>query len=145
MEPRDPQAFPDSMHIHGTFHNKIDEVGYDEAHTWLKANSEPRDLSEDPYLKSYVERQLHAYGAFLPFRDELMELTLALDREKLRAWAYATKAKGFSKKAIYEILGEQFVYLQRHPKTRDDEVYYDFIADFLDLFTDWGGSNRIFP
>lgn len=131
--------------IHLCVHDRYNEFGYDMTQNWIKQTLE--NWKWDKYLetKEYLIKRVNENKQFEPFKEELLSLTLELDYDKLELWVYDMKKKGLSKKRIFDILSELFVFIQYNPKTANDESNYDFVADFLDRFTSWGMGFRILP
>jgi hypothetical protein len=63
--------------------------------------------------------------------------------DELESWCQERKNENFSKKEIYCILSELFVYVQDMPGA--EQVWSNRIQDFLDRFTSWGKEYRIWP
>ena len=76
---------------------------------------------------------------------EVIQIILRSDTwyDGLESWCQKRKNDGFSKKEIYCILTELFVYEQDMPNT--EEVWSNRIQDFLDRFSSWGKEHRIWP
>ncbi len=131
--------------IHIFTSNQFDSIGYDEAQQELRINLEKLNGEKYLILTKYLSNRIRENEKFEPYKEELLELTLELSADELENWSNSKKKSGLSKQTIFDILSELIVYIQSNTKTKDDEKYFDLIADFLDRFTYLGKNHRIYP
>jgi hypothetical protein len=131
--------------IHILTFSKYKELGYEKTQDWIRQNLVDSTSDTTPILNTYLKNSVNKNEQFEPYKNELLDLVLELDADKLELWAFKMKEINFSKQFIFEVLSELFVFIQFNPKTENADSYYDLVADFLDRFTYLGKGFKIFP
>lgn len=111
----------------------------------FKILNQKREEFEAKTKTFYLHKMEKESKQFENCKDKLLSLILKLNESSLESWTYKMRDKGYSKKSIYEILCDLHTSIQQYPSTKDEDVYYDFLSDFLDRFTAWGKHLRILP
>jgi len=131
--------------IHSYTFNQFKSTDYDKTQKTIRECLERLNEKEHSILIEYLQDRIQRNQDFEPYKVELIQLILELKEKRLEEWTYNLKDKGFTKRALYNILLELFVYVKFNNKTKNDDRYYDLVADFLDRFTYLGKNYRIFP
>lgn len=131
--------------IHSHIFEQFRLHGYDETQKSIRNYIGQSIFEKSSVITDYLESRARRNEDFQPHQIELINLTLQLDVNKLRPWSDIQKKRGLSKQVIFDILAELFICAQYHDKTKDDNRYSESIADYLDSFTNWGSSHRIYP
>lgn len=138
-------AYRPDIAIHVIVFDKYKETSYDNLQNWIRKNIEEWRWTDYHIIKDYLINAIKKNDTFEPYKEQLLVITMALNYGKLEYWVDEMSRKGFTKKSIFEILSELFVFVQYNPLTGNNETYDDFVADFLDGFTALGKNNRILP
>lgn len=131
--------------IHILVFDKYKELGYAKTQDWIRQTLMNWVSKENAAVKEYLRNRVNENEQFEPHKDELLNLSLKLDSDKLESWVYNMNRIDFSKQSIFEILSELFVFIQFNPKTENSESYYNLVADVLDRFTYLGKEFKILP
>lgn len=131
--------------LHLMIHKLLGEgCTYDQTH-WLILNWY-QDYTGDAslgYVKHYMKKIQRRLKVFKKHRPVLIGYLEANDLVNLEAYVYYLSALGYSKKKIYDIFNDFFVFVEYHTKYSTEQA--DQIADhILDRLSGWS-SNRLLP
>ena len=124
--------------------NQFNSIGYDETQKEIRTNLDIFKGEQYSILTEYLNNRINKNEKFEPYKEELLKLTLELNENKLENWSNNKKTQGLTKQTLFDILSELIVYINSNTKTKDDDNYFDLIADFLDRFTYLGKNYRIY-
>lgn len=144
LEKNENSVNPESS-IHALVFSKYEELGYSKTQDWIRQILANLVSDTTPILYKYLKKSVNKNEQFEPYKNELLDLVLKLDADKLESWAFKMKEIDVSKQFIFEVLLELFVFIQFNPKTENIDSYYDLVADFLDRFTYLEKDFKIFP
>lgn len=124
---------------------KYAELGYERTHNWVEQSLDLSKIHNFETTRSHLEIKAFEILKFKLHKDLLIKIILKLNHKEIESWAIELRKEGYPKQLIYKIILELFRYIEYHSKTKGQDCYYDFLADFADRFTAWGKSFRIFP
>jgi len=137
---KDPRI---AIHIYTS--NLFDSIGYEETQKEIRQNLNKLKLRNYSILIEYLQNRISKNQKFEPFKQELLNIVLNLNENELENWSNTKKEQGLSKQTIFDILLELIVYINSNIITKNEDKYFDLIADFLDRFTYLGKIYRIYP
>ena len=83
---------------------------------------------------------------FEVYKEPLFESLLEQNhQDNLKKIIDQLNGEGYSKKEIYELFLQFHIAIQIDPRTKDNEMIYDNLCDFMDGFTAWGKQHKTLP
>ncbi|PCI99204.1 MAG: hypothetical protein COB15_04590 [Flavobacteriales bacterium] len=128
------------LKIHLEIIELFKQFGYDNTQEIIGKTLDLWENKNDSEVKDYLLKRLDDQNRLKPFLNDLFKILLRLDYEELESWGEKSINSDLSRKHICDILSELIVFLQYHPETKEDEKYFDFIADYADRYSGWGGN-----
>lgn len=131
--------------LHLMMHKLMGEgCDYDAAHRllfiWYSNHTSDFPLTQ---VKKYIQKVKRRLATFKKHRPLLLDYLQANDFTSLEIYVYWLSAQGYSKKKIYDIFNDFFVFVEYHHAYSTEQA--DKIADYiLDRLSGWS-KDRLLP
>jgi|GEM_PF-5793876 len=119
-----------SEYLHQFIFSKFDLLGYSNTISLIK---NVKDLPESQM--KYIRTRVHGNKLLIPHVSELAKIIISENwYQKLLLWSNKKVISGLTKKSLYSILSEFFIYIRFGPIDDNEDILYDRITDILDDF-----------